>query len=56
MSLLVSFTGACGVGVSDMYMLNIVGDITPSCGTPILNWRCVYILFLNEVYALCPLM
>ena len=30
----VSFTGACGVGVSDVYMLNIVGDRTPPCGRP----------------------
>ena len=52
----VSFTGACGVGVSDVYMLKSVGDRTPPCGTPFLNWRCVYVLFLNVVYALRPLM
>ena len=27
-------TGACGVGVSDVYMLKSVGDSTPPCGTP----------------------
>ena len=52
----VSFTGACGVGVSDVYMLKSLGDRTPPCGTPFLNWRCVDVLFLNLVYALSPLM
>ena len=33
----VSFTGACGVGVSDVYMLRSVGDSMPPCGTPFLN-------------------
>ena len=51
----VNFTGACGVGLSDVYMLKSVGDTTPPCGTPFLNWR-VDVLFLNEVYALRPLM
>ena len=51
-----SFTGACGVGVSYVYMLKIVGDMTPPCGPPGLNWRCVDDLFLNVVYALRPLM
>ena len=37
----VGFTGACGVGVSDVYMLKSVGDSTPPCGTPFLNWRFV---------------
>ena len=41
----VSFTGACGVGVSDVYMLKSVSDSTPPCGTPFLNWRCVDVLF-----------
>ena len=36
----VSFTGACRVGVSDVYMLKSVGDSTPPCGRPFLNWRC----------------
>ena len=51
----VSFTGACGVGVSDVYMLKSVGDSTPPCGTPFLNCR-VDVLFLNVVYALGHLM
>ena len=51
-----SFTGACGGGVSDIYMLKSVGDRTPRCGTPVLNCRCVDVLFLNVVYALRPLM
>ena len=33
-------------------MLKSVGDRTPPCGTPILNWRCVDVLFLKVVYAL----
>ena len=52
----ISFTGACGVGVSDVYMLKSVGDSTPHCGTPFLNWRCVDVLFLDVVYVLQPLM
>ena len=51
-----SFTGVCGVGVSVVYMLRSVGDSTPPCGTPFLNWRCVDGLFLTVVYALRPLM
>ena len=39
-----------------MYMLKSVGDSTPPCGTPFLNCCCVYVLFLNGVYALRPLM
>ena len=52
----ISSTAACGVGVSDVYMLKSVGDSTPPCGKPFLNWRCVDILFLNVMYALRPLM
>ena len=52
----VSFTGACGVGVSDVYMLKSVCDRTPPCVTPFLNWRCVDVLFLNVLYYLRPLM
>ena len=48
-----SFTGACGVGVSDVYMLKSVGDSTPPCGTPLLNWRCVDVLYMNMLYACC---
>ena len=32
----VSFNGAC-VGVSNVYMLNNMGDRTPPCETPVLN-------------------
>ena len=39
-----------------MCLLKSVGDCTPPCGTPFLNWRCVDVLFLNVVYALRPLM
>ena len=43
----VNLTGACGAGIYDVYnMLNGVGDRTPPCGTPVLNWRCVDVLFL----------
>ena len=52
----VSFTGAYGVGGSDVYLLKSVGDSTPPCRTPFLNWRCVDVLFLNVVYAFRPLM
>ena len=31
-------------------------DRTPPCATPVLNWRCVDVLFLNVVYASRPLM
>ena len=41
-----SFTGACGVGVSDVYKLKGVDDRTPPCGTPFLNWRCA--CFVSE--------
>ena len=37
-----------------MYMLKSVGDRKPPCGTPCLNWRFVYVLFLNVVYDLRP--
>ena len=41
-----SFTGACGVGVSDVYMLKRVGDMRPPCGTPFLNCSCLVLLSL----------
>ena len=53
---MVSFTGAYGVGVSDVYMLKSVCDNMPPCGTPFFNCHCVDVLFLNVVYALRPLM
>ena len=35
----VSFTGACGVGMVDVYIVwNCVCDRTPSCRTPVFNW------------------
>ena len=37
----VSFTGMCGIGVSDVYMLINVGDRTPLGGTPVLNRLCL---------------
>ena len=52
----VSFTGAYGLRVSDVYMLNNVGDITPPCGTPVSNWHCVDVLFMNIVYGVRPFM
>ena len=48
----VSLTGDCGVGVSDVDILKSVGDSTPHCGTPFLNGRCVDVLFLNVLYDL----
>ena len=41
----VSFTGACDVGRSDVYMLNSVGDRTSPCETQVLNWCCVDVCF-----------
>ena len=52
----VSFTSAYGVGVSDVYTMKSVGERTPPCGIPLLNWRCVEVLFLNVVYVLRPSM
>ena len=45
-SYVVSFTCACGVGVLAVYMLKSVVDITPPCGTPFLNWRCVDVFYV----------
>ena len=47
-----SFTGACGVRVSDVYMLTSVRDRPLPCETPFFNWRCVDALFLNVVYGM----
>ena len=44
------------LGVSNVYMLKSVGDRMPPCGTPVFNWLCVDVLFLNVVYLLRPLM
>ena len=35
-----------GVGMSDVYMLNSLGDKTPPCGAQFLNFRCVDVLLL----------
>ena len=34
-------TAGGGVGMSDVYMLNSVGDRTPPCGTPV--FICLYL-------------
>ena len=44
---MLSFFGVCGVGMSNVYMLNSVAAKTLPCGTPVLNWR--FVLFLNVV-------
>ena len=41
----VSCTG--GSGMSEVYMLKGMGERTPHCGTPDLNWRFVDEWFLN---------
>ena len=51
-----SLTGARGCGISEVYMLNSMGERTPPCGTPHLNWHCVDVVFLNVVCALRPFM
>ena len=33
-------TGVLSGGISAVCMLNSVGERTPPCGTPVLNWRC----------------
>ena len=35
--------------MSEVYMLKSVGERTPLCGTPVLNWRWVDVVFLNVV-------
>ena len=52
----VGLTGDCSLGLSYAYLLNNVGDRTPPCETPVLNWRCVDLLCLNVAYTLRPLM
>ena len=47
--------GVWGV-VYNVYMTKSVSDRTSPFGTPVLNWCCVDVLFLNVVYALWPLM
>ena len=50
-----TLTGGCGVGMSEVYMLKRTGERTPPWGTPVLNWRFVDVVFLNVVYMLCVL-
>ena len=45
----ITLTGAVGVGMSAVYMLNSVGERTPPCGTPVLNCRCMDVWFLKVV-------
>ena len=40
-----------GGGMLEVYMLKSVDERTPLCGTPVLNWRWVDVVFLNVVYA-----
>ena len=47
-----TFPGAGGCGMSDVYRLNSMGVRTLPWGTPVLNWRVVYVWFLNVVQAL----
>ena len=42
--------------MSGAHILKSVGNSTPPCGTPFLNWCCVDVLLLNVVYAFLPLM
>ena len=42
--------------MSAVYMLNSVGERTPPCGTPVLNWRCMDVWFMYVVWALRSLM
>ena len=41
-----------GVGISDVYRLNSVGESTPPCGTPV--YCCFDFVLLYAVYCLCP--
>ena len=52
----VRFTRTCGVDMSDVYILNNVGDRTPPCGILLLNLHYNTVLFLNIMYSLRPLM
>ena len=45
-----------GGGMCELYMLKNVGERTPPCGTPVLNWRWVDVVFLNVVCAFRPFM
>ena len=45
-----------GSGSFEVYMLKNVGERTPPCITPVLNWRWVDVVFLNVVYVFRPFM
>ena len=36
-----------GAGMFEVYMLKSVGERTPLCGTSVLNWCCVDVVFLK---------
>ena len=52
----VSCTESGGRGMSKVYMLKSMGERTPPCRTPYLNWRFVNEWFLNVVYVMRPLL
>ena len=52
---MVSCTESGGSGMSEVLMLKNMGEKTPPCGTPDLNWCFVDEWFLNVVYAMRPL-
>ena len=43
-------------GMYMVYMLKGVGERTPPCGTPVLNWRWMDVVFLNVMYTCRPFM
>ena len=47
----INFTGARGCVIPEMNILNSIGERTPLCRTPVLNWHC-----MDVMYTLCPLM
>ena len=42
--------------MSEVYLLKNLGERTLPCGTPVLNWHWVNVVFLNVVYAFRPFM
>ena len=52
----VSCTESGGSLMSEVWMLKSMGEGTPPCGTPDLNWCFVDEWFMNVVYAMRPLM
>ena len=47
----ISYVCLGGLGMSEVYILKSLGETTPPCGMPVLNWRCV-----DVMSALRPLM